>query len=516
VTEPLGGGPLARAALEGGAPAGWFEPIPSSPDAWRERVEAVRAQFAAGAWLELLGPALAASGAAADRLARVAGGAGVVVTTGQQPGLFGGPLYTVTKAITALALADALEVATGIPVAPVFWAATDDADFAEASYTVVAVPGGAEELRALPTAPEGTPMALTPLGDDVPALLARLAQAAGSAAFANALDAARSAYRPGATVGGAYVALTRALLEPLGIAVLDASHPAVREAGFHVLRRALLGAADVERAVRARSAAIAAAGFTPQVADVEGRSLVFLTGADARKERVAVADARPLATRVRHGELGPNVLLRPVVERAILPTVAYAAGPGELSYFAQVSAVADALGAARPLAVPRWSATVIEPHVRRILDRLGLDRHDLAAPHAAESRLARQVLPGGVTEALAALRAAVGTGMQHLADATPPPSVPRAAIDGAGRAIEHRIARLERRLVAAMKRESESLMRDVGTARAALHPHGTRQERALNPLPMLARHGGALWDAMRSEAARHAQSIVATGRAPSA
>src|SRR5688500_9310611 len=88
-TEPLGGSPLSRAAQLGVAPADWFPPTPASLDEWRVRIESVRRQFAAGAWLQLLAPAIDAHGLAAERLATVATGAGVVVTTGQQPGLFG-------------------------------------------------------------------------------------------------------------------------------------------------------------------------------------------------------------------------------------------------------------------------------------------------------------------------------------------------------------------------------------------------------------------------------------------
>ena len=91
-------------------------------------------------------PAIMPAGAAAARLERVSRQGGVVVTTGQQPGLFGGPLYTWSKAMSALALADELEARTGIPTAAVFWAATDDADFAEAAATVVARSGGVDEL----------------------------------------------------------------------------------------------------------------------------------------------------------------------------------------------------------------------------------------------------------------------------------------------------------------------------------------------------------------------------------
>ena len=96
-TDPLGGSPLARAAQAGTVPEEWYPHRPASADEWRQRAEETKVQFAAGAWYELLEPALDARGAAAERLRTVAAGAGVVVTTGQQPGLFGGPLYTWTK-----------------------------------------------------------------------------------------------------------------------------------------------------------------------------------------------------------------------------------------------------------------------------------------------------------------------------------------------------------------------------------------------------------------------------------
>ncbi|WP_284351645.1 bacillithiol biosynthesis protein BshC [Roseisolibacter agri] len=508
-TEPLGGSPLARAALAGTLPHAWYPPMPTGTAEWRLHADAVRLQFSAGAWFELLRPAFDVSGEAAARLERSAAGAGIVVTTGQQPGLFGGPLYTLSKAISARALADALEERTGLPVAPVFWAATDDADFEEARGTVVALDGAVRTLRLEAEPIEGTPMSAVPMGDDVRPLFDVLARAAGSAAFVEALDAARAAYVPGATVGDAYVRLLRALLEPLGIAVIDASHPAVREAGFNLLRRALMQSAAIETALAQRTAAIEAAGFAPQVPDVAGRTLVFRDDADGRKARVAVADARAIVPSVKRGSLGPNVLLRPVMERSILPTVAYVAGPGEYAYFAQVSAVATALGVPQPLAVPRWSVTIVEPHVRRALDHLGLDVDDLRHPHAPEADLARRAMPAAVSQALDAVRDAVARATDALREHDEARALlPAPAVEGAARSLEHRIQRLERRYLAALKRRDDVETRALAVARSALFPDGVRQERALNALPLVARHGPALLDAMLAAARTHADALV--------
>ena len=514
-TEPLGGAPLARAAIEGQR-GEWYPAIPSSEQGWKTRAEAVRAS-SSREWLDTIRSSLSASGAAGARLARVVSGRGVVVTTGQQPGLFGGPIYTWSKALSALTLADEIEAATGIPVAPVFWAANDDADFAEASWTAVAVAGGAERLTVSAGAPLGRTMADMPLGDVAPAFAALL-RACGATVDPRPIEAVRAAYRDGATVGGAYLSLLRELFEPLGIAVLDAAHASIGEAARPFLLRALDRANVVAEALHERDEAIRAAGFSPQVAEVPGLSLVFERARDGGdKRRIPLTEAAAVAAQGdsgRPGLLSPNVLLRPVIERAILPTVAYVAGPGELSYFAQVSAVAPALSLDSPLAVPRWSTTILEPHVVRILSSLGLEEADLAEPHRAEGRLARKAMSPALARALGDLRQEVvrqsGAVSSALGESDLP--LPTEVIDGARRAIDHRVERLERRIVAAAKRREIETMTQIATARGALFPLGTRQERALNMLPFMARHGSVITDRMITGARAHARSVV--GRDP--
>lgn len=508
-TTPLGGSPLSRLAQAGRAPAEWYASRPQSVEEWRARADQVRGSVPAE-WLAKLASAFGpSSGAAADRLARVAEGRGIVVTTGQQPGLFGGPVYTWSKAVSALALADAIEATTGVPAAPVFWAATDDSDFAEGAYTWLSRTGGADRVTIESAQPEGTRVIDIPLSDMTGAI-ERLTAACGSAADGRALDATRQAYQSPATVGSAYLVLLRSLLEPLGIAVLDAAHPAVTTAGHPMLVRALLERERVARALAERSDDLAATGHAPQVPDVESLTLVFQRQG-GRRERIARARAAVAAASSEPGSLSPNVLLRPVVERAILPTVSYIAGPGEIAYFAQVSAVAAALSAEPPMAVPRWSGTLIEPHIAELLDRYRLRPDDFADPHAVETRLAREAWPAGVgrameqlrrdlAERLSGVRAALA-GLDGLA--------PSATVEGTGRALEWRLGRLERRISAAVKSRETALMRDLATVRGSLYPGGVRQERALNLIPLLARHGVGLLDSMRESAAAHARSIVA-------
>jgi uncharacterized protein YllA (UPF0747 family) len=242
------------------------------------------------------------------------------------------------------------------------------------------------------------------------------------------------------------------------------------------------------------------------VQDVPGLSLVFSAASGGRK-RIPIKAAAKLEP---SDDLGPNVLLRPVVERAILPTATYIGGPAEIAYFAQSAPIADVLEVARPAIVPRWSATIIEPHVEEILEKLYLLPEDLRDPHEAEARVARSRLPKRVVDELSAARTVLDEAMTALSDAIAEEKAPVApAVTGGLRAnLTRRFDRFERRLIAAAKKENAEVMQQIGTARGSLYPLGKPQERSLNFVPLLARYGPILKDEMLAGARDHAASLL--------
>ena len=346
-----------------------------------------------------------------------------------------------------------------------------------------------------------------PLGNTA-AQLEQLLAAAGSAPHAGIFDALRAAYAPDATVGSAYVRFMRSILEPHGIAVLDAWHPATRAAARPTLIHALRRAAAVDEAIGLRGVAIERAGFRAQVARVPKLSLVF-RGLAGVKERIPMSQALAVAESA-DSVLSANVLLRPIVERGILPTIAYVGGPGEIAYFAQVGAVAEALGVPAPLAVPRWGATVVEPNIDRRLGRLGMVLDDIRAPHDAERRLGDRAVPAEIRTDLEALRENLARRLDSLRDVSAALHhlVPERVIEGARHQLLHRVDRLERRLRAAARARETDAVDDLAAVRAALLPEGQRQERRLNPVPMFARHGDLLLAQLKAGAAMHAGMLV--------
>lgn len=182
-----------------------------------------------------------------------------------------------------------------------------------------------------------------------------------------------------------------------------------------------------------------------------------------------------------------------------------------MAYFAQVGAVADAMATPMPLVVPRWSATLVEPAVDRMLGRLGMTVDDVRVPHRAERRVGERAMAPAVREAIEALRAtvedriaAVGTAATGARLAAPE------VIEGARKQFAHRVERLERRLRAAATAAEHDAVRDLAAIRASLLPEGERQERRLNYLPFLARYGDPFFARLKNGAALHAAALIGT------
>ena len=235
----------------------------------------------------------------APNLGQLRDGANVVVT-GQQVGLFGGPLYTINKAATAIALAKHATTA-GAPHVPVFWLASEDHDFAEINHvtfpsrrSLTKLTYNSEPAHAIPVGRLVLDESITPLIDQAWELLG----------FSDAMEALAAAYRPGQTLAGAFAEFYGKVFAAQGLLVLD---PAGREAhalGAPVLRAAIERADELHAALLQRNKEIVAAGYHAQVAVGEQGSLLFLideqTGARValkRTERFAAGAGWDVAGR---------------------------------------------------------------------------------------------------------------------------------------------------------------------------------------------------------------------------
>ncbi|HUF12235.1 MAG TPA: bacillithiol biosynthesis cysteine-adding enzyme BshC [Longimicrobiales bacterium] len=521
--NPAGAG--FAAAYEAGVPAlapfyaGW----PWDPAAYERKAVEISARFDAAARARLRTLLRAVSGEARGRLEGVARGEGFVVTTGQQAGLLGGPLFTLYKALSAVALADALQERLGVPVLPVFWVASEDHDWAEVKD--VHLLDTANRLQRVELADPvggagdadgpGPSMARRKLDDGIHDVFRRLEEILPPTDFRDALLAGfRDAYAPGESVSDAFERLLATLLAATPLALIQASDAELKRASVPVLRAELENGAAHEAAVRRTTAAFSAAGYEPRVAIADGAENVFYES-DGGRERL-VRDGDGWVTRGRGARLSrkqaleeleahpvrfsPNVVLRPVVESAVLPTLAYVGGPAEVRYFAQTGCLFEAHGVGMPLVMPRASLTVVEGKTRKVLEKFALDVEDLGVPpQELAARVLADEMPPEVDAALKRVRGAIAEGYAALGEAVKQidPTL-KGPIGSARSATLSELGDLEKRVMRGLKSQNEIALDQIEKARVNLFPTGKPQERVLNPLQYLVRYGDEFMEQVRA------------------
>ncbi len=431
---------------------------------------------------------------------RLASGPALVVTTGQQPGLFTGPLYTIYKALSAIAVAARLERERNVPVVPAFWVAGDDHDFHEANHATLLNSGGEPltvVLRERPADARALPLYRERCGSEIVAALDQVRQGTPDSEFKEAvLRWLVAAYRPDATLADAAAEAIQALLGPLGLAVVRPYAPSMKSAMSPLLVRAL--------------GSTLSDGLSPVLIEAQqGRDRLRPDGDAFVTRRSGERFTRAELERIAGEEperLSPNVLLRPVIEAAVLPTVAYMAGPGELEYFPTAAPLYRTLGVSPQTALPRWSGTLVESRVAKVVEKHGLKMDDLAGPPGAvEGRLVRDQLPPEVAETLETLKEEIRNAYGRVSDGARrvDPTLER-SVESARNAALGGMQEIEKKIVAALKRANETLVGQLARARAALFPSGQPQERVLTYGSMAIRYGPALLTALADEVARWA------------
>jgi bacillithiol synthase len=476
-------------------------------------------------WLELV--ALLAeqnpSPATASALEALRKGAGAVVT-GQQVGLFGGPLFTPFKAATAVARARQA-TAAGTPHAAIFWLASEDHDFAEINH--VTFPSR-HELRKLVYAPEGLdahgsvrPVGGIVLDGQITPLVDQARELLGDS---EAMDALADAWKPGRTFAQAFRDFYAKAFAAQGLLILDASSRAFHRMGAPVLRAALERADELHAALLKRNDELVAAGYHAQVSVATHSSLLFLVD-DKTGERLALKRVVPTAqepaglwqagrqsystaelTGILEAEperISPSALLRPVFQDFLLSTSVTIGGPAEIAYFAQSGVLFERiLGRVTP-AAPRFSGTLIEPAIGELLRKheLPLERVFNETAASLAQLLGARAMPVEGKQKLAAAGNALDAELTALEGwmSSLDPGLGRSAETAASK-MRYQMNRL-RTLAANFQLEREaSLRRHAETISQALYPGGGLQERLHGAAYYFARYGFELAEELSVQA----------------
>ncbi len=433
----------------------------------------------------------------------------LAVVSGQQAGLFTGPLYTIYKALSAVKLAGCLRQ-RGTKAVPVFWMATEDHDFPEVAKAefigrdcrLVSVDVPFELHR------EGHPVGQVTLDQSINAVVDRLLELLPTSEFTADLEALlKDAWKPGRGYGEAFARMMTSLLGRHGLILLDPLDKTLKQLAAPLYANAASRAQEIANALEARSRELETAGYHAQVmASASSFPLFLHDAAGARHALVRTEDGKyktkDLETAYTAEELArlasseperfsPNVTLRAVVQDYLLPTVAYLGGAAEIAYFAQTTEVYRMLERPVTPILPRSGLTLIERHTGRVLERYGLSIEDLfSGSDSVLSRVVEEHLGADTAKTFTETEASVNGELDKLREKlrTVDPTLAD-ALETGRRKINYQLEGLRSRFHRAQMSRDEALQRQLERAFDQLYPNKELQERHINITSLLTRHG---------------------------
>lgn len=445
----------------------------------------------------------------------------IAVVSGQQAGLFTGPLYTIYKALSAVKLAECM-IQRGIKSVPVFWMATEDHDFPEVAKAEIINRDCALSSVSVPAEihADGLPVGRVVLDDSIKPTLQSLLEALPQTEFSDDLEKLlRDAYQPGRRFGDAFAQVMTALVGQKGLILLDPLDPQLKQAAAPLYAEAARRAHEIAIAIVNRSRELEEAGYHAQVAPSENSFPMFwhdsdgerhaLTRTDNGKYQAKSGSQKPdrQGGRDNHQEFtadelaewalrepdrfSPNVTLRAVVQDFLLPTVAYYGGAAEIAYFAQTAEVYRILDRPVTPILHRASMTLVERHTWRSLERYGIRLTDFFAglDHVL-ARVVKEYLGRETSEAFDHTTRSFNRELDDLQDQLRrvDPTLAE-ALDKGRRKINYQIDGLRTRFNRAQVGRDEAVHRQIERAFDLLYPGKTLQERHINITSLLARHG---------------------------
>ncbi|HYV82032.1 MAG TPA: bacillithiol biosynthesis cysteine-adding enzyme BshC [Pyrinomonadaceae bacterium] len=433
----------------------------------------------------------------------------IAVVSGQQAGLFTGPLYTVYKALSAVKLAGCLQQRNTKAV-PVFWIAAEDHDFAEVAKAELI--GRDCQLKSVAVSEalhrEGQPVGQVKLDESISTVLDELFELLPASEFAADMKAlVKSAWQPGRGYVDSFATMMTALLGRYGLIFLDPLDPELKQLAAPLYSEAARRAPEIATALEQRSAELERAGYHAQVLATANSFPLFLHDEEGRRHAVVRVANGKYKTKASEQEytaedlaglaqekperFSPNVTLRAVVQDYLLPTIAYYGGAAEIAYFAQTAEVYRVLERPATPILPRSSLTMIEHHTGRLLERYDLTLADF---FEGLDPVIKRVVEEHLAADSAKLFADTEQNMNHELDRlrqelqSIDPTL-ASALETGRKKINYQLDGLKQRFVRAQMSRDEAAHRQLQRAFDQLYPNKDLQERHINITSLLARHG---------------------------
>lgn len=433
----------------------------------------------------------------------------VAVVTGQQAGLFSGPLYTIYKAMSAVKMTECLR-GRGFNAVPVFWIATEDHDFEEVSKTfIIGKNGGLAELKNEPKrCYDNLPVGTVQLDESIKQTINEFFDEIPSTEFTAELrELIEKSWSSETYFGDAFAKLISKLFEKYGLIILCPLDPRLKQLAAPIYKEAIEKSAEIVDALRNRSVELQEKGYHAQVLVGEDYFPLFWQARDKTRNALKKSPQGTFKTKDNSREFSleelakiaeeeptrfsPSVVLRSVVQDYILPTVCYFGGAAEIAYFAQSGEVYRILDRPQTTIFHRQSFTIVESKNRKTLDKYELELKDLFVGYEELlPEIVEKYLNSKTAKIFAEAEEKINTELNRL-DQNLSQIEPTLADNLAKRRrkILYHIGSMRTKFHHAQIRRDETVKRQLETMLTALMPHKHLQERTLNVSYFLNRYG---------------------------
>lgn len=473
---------------------------PLSQDWWQDEIKKVQypadRRKAVATVLERQNREFGAGEKTLANIQRLREGAPAVVT-GQQVGLFGGSTFVILKALTAAILA---EKAGGVPV---FWLATEDHDLEEVNSVNLVAGDHLQKFTVNVPHTEGAPVGAIAFTDEITAAAQQIEGLYPRSEISELLAAS---YRKGETFGTAFARFYAHVLADLGIIFLNPLDPGFHRVAQPVFRAALERSEEINQALQQRNQELESAGYHAQVMVTPSHTLGFYLEDGVRtpvryhekefligERKISAADL--LAETERCPErFSANVLLRPVIQDHLLPTLCYIGGPAEIAYFAQIEVVYRKLAGRLTPILPRIFATLIEPRQAKLLDRYQLELADLfVAPEKFRELVGSRALPDSILKSFDQASAHLDQALALIQG--PLEKLDKTLVDAAenaGSKMRYQLQGVRDKAARAEARKNSEVLRHADELLSALYPNKELQEREVGAVYFLLKYGAGI------------------------
>jgi bacillithiol biosynthesis cysteine-adding enzyme BshC len=448
----------------------------------------------------------------------------VCVFAGQQAGLFGGPLFTIVKALAVAKAARLYAEKLGRPVVPMFWMAGDDHDFEEANHAYVLNRRAELCKEAYQTAPPvelpASEIRLDNL-DELARVLGQLGECLGQTEFTPALiDSLRQAYTPNDTLVTAFAKFMATLTSELGVVYFNPGDPEAKRLAMSFFHAAVDRQDQVREAVLTANRRLEEDGYHLQVekrenavhlmCNLDGRKPILQNG-DGFSVGEHSFDRRQLLELLdKHPEkFSPDVLTRPVFQSWLFPVVCQMGGPSEIAYFAQMNRLFEVFDVPAPLYRVRPTLTVVERRTEQLMSEMEISFDDLLCDvEQVVNRVLTRTFPTDLEKNFDSLRSAVEERISSfINEALDFDSGLKSTAEQTRGKIDFLLKGFESKVFAAHKKKSQQTRERIYRIANVLYPRRGLQERSLNITYFLSRYGYGviryIYDHMNSEETAH-------------